>query len=157
MNTRTKLFGLLLLPAALTLSGCATFEAADGPEKADLVAGITQPVARIMVVPLLQKNPDLEPALRALADGVDLAFAQDELTPEKLQGFVDELGTHFTLEASDRMLIAAAVLDTYRLYVALYQPAVVSATDPDVVKVLEAFRDGIREGIAFYHAFAATL
>lgn len=144
----------LSLCALLGAVGCAGPAATGGATKAEVTAAITQPVTKNLVVPLLLKNPQLEPALQALASGIELVFNKSTLTPAEIKYFLDALAIEYPqLDDRDKLVIGSAVMDAYTIYTELSGKAVVDVTDPDARQLLEAFRRGVLDGIAFYHAF----
>jgi hypothetical protein len=137
---------------AMGLTGCATSGGA--PDRTEVAAAITQPVVKNLVVPLLNKNPELEPALQAVAAGIDVVFNQGTLTPEQLRSFIDALAVkHPQMDERDKLVIGSAIWDAYTIYTEMTGKTVVEITDPAASALLDAFRKGIVDGIAFYHAF----
>ncbi|HEX2099180.1 MAG TPA: hypothetical protein VHF69_00870 [Candidatus Synoicihabitans sp.] len=136
-------------------TGCATTGGAERitPELADLVAGITQPVTKNLVLPLLANNPEYEPVLLAIAAGVDVIFAKGTISAAEIKEYVDALSLKFELDDQAKLLIGSALFDVWQVYAATYGDKVAVTTDPNVVKILTAFRRGILDGIEFYHAF----
>lgn len=144
----------LLLSAALLgglLSGCVSTGVK--PEQAQVVAAITQPVTQTLVIPLLQRHPEYEPALVALAAGADVVFARGQIDAETLRGYVEALSARYKISEADKLAIALALQNIYQFYVSTYQKPVMDATDPNVKAVVAAFKAGITDGIAFYHAY----
>lgn len=151
-------FACALLGAfALGMMGCSSVPSESGPSQAEYAAAITQPVVKNVVVPILSKNPDLEPALLAVASGIDVVFNKGTLTPEQLREFVDSLSAKYPkLDERDKLVLGSAIWDAYTIYTRMTGKTVVVVSDPTARALLEAFRQGINDGIAFYHAFKPT-
>jgi hypothetical protein len=150
------MFALLGL-ASFGLFGCSSVPSSTAPGQAEYAAAITQPVVKNVVVPILSKNPDLEPALVAVATGIEVVFQKGTLTPEQLREFVDALAVKYPkLDERDRLVLGSAIWDAYTIYTQLSGKTIVEVTDPTARAMLEAFRQGITDGIAFYHAFRPT-
>jgi hypothetical protein len=149
MKTPVIFLGLILL-----LSGCTT--TGFKPEQAQLVAAITQPVTQTLVLPLLQRHPEYEPALLAMAAGIDVVFAQGQVDATMLRGYVEALSVKFKLAEADKLAIALGISNLYNFYVATYQKPVMDAADPNVKAIVAAFKTGVVDGIKFYHAYNAA-
>ncbi len=135
--------------------GCKTLPGPQ-PDKAELVAAVTQVAVKNLTLPLLNKNPDLVVALEGLATSIDVVFDAGTLDAAKLKEFTDTLGTRYGLSDSEQVLVAGAIWDVWNLYAAYYGETVANTTDPRVKRILTAFRDGIRQGIDFYRAFTPS-
>lgn len=142
---------LTLLVIAL-FTGCATTPRFS-TENAQLVSAITRPTVQTLVVPLLTRKPEYESALLALAAGADVVFSRGELDVATLRGYVEALALKYGIAENDKLIITLAVTNVYQFYVDTYQRPVMDATDPNVKLVVSAFSKGIREGIAFFHAY----
>lgn len=142
---------LLLLLALLGSAGCVSTGVK--PSQAQMVAAITQPVTQTLVIPLLQRHPEYEPALLALAAGADVVFAQGQIDAATLRGYVEALAAKYRLAEADKLAIALALQNLYKFYVATYQTPVMDAADPNVKLIVAAFKAGITDGIAFYRAY----
>lgn len=145
---------LLTLAAALcalAFSGCTS--SPQSTSSPDMAIAATRIATSQLVMPVLANNPEYEPALIALAAGIEGAIVLDQgVTPESVRALVDAVGAKFALDEKTRVIAAGAILDFYDLYADTYKPGVVSATDPTLLKYLTAFRDGVQIGIARYHA-----
>jgi hypothetical protein len=141
----------LLIILALGLSGCVSTGVK--VEQVQLAAAITRPTVQTLVVPLLNKHPEYESALVALAAGVDVVFSQGKIDAGHLRGYVEALATKYKIEESDKLVIALAIDNLYQFYVTTYQQPVMDAADPNVKLVVTAFAKGVLDGIAFYHAY----
>lgn len=148
---KSLLTTLLLAVFALASVGCSTVSHST-PAQVDTVAVITQVTVSNIVLPVLANNPKYEPALLAVAAGVDLAFAAGEVTPVRINSFLDTVALKYEMDAKTRLYVGSGLLDLLDIYVKTYGQKVASTTDPRVVTMLNAFRDGIKIGIARYHA-----
>src|SRR5690606_20049544 len=101
---------------------------------------------------VLAKNPELEPALLALAAGAEAAIDGGEITAQVIKGFVDTIASRHPMDSETKLILASAIDDVVKLYQDTYGTAVVSGIDPNVRLYLSAFANGIREGIAFRRA-----
>lgn len=153
-----KIKTCLLLGALCALfTGCAT--APDGTKKlnvsndqAALIASVVQPIAKSVVLPVLAKNPKYEPALLAIAAGVDtILMTGDQLTPKTIKQFLDSIAVQYDLTDDARLYIASGIDDLVTFYQQNYG-TLVQAADPNMRKILAAFSAGIRDGVEFYHA-----
>lgn len=145
---RSLLAGLLLLCAGCVSQGVK-------PETADVISAAVRPIAKNIVLPVLQKNPKYEPALLALATAADVAIEGGNLTPEGIRSFVDTLAIRYDLDPQTKILIASGIDDLAKFYTDTYGPQVSNTADPNLRKILGAFSKGIRDGITFYHQMAA--
>jgi hypothetical protein len=146
---------LLLLFCLLPMfPGCATVKNAT-PQQVDIAASITKIAVSQIVTPVLTNNPRYEPALLALASGVDVALAVDSLTPEGINAFLDTLALKYEMNNETRVLIGNGILDLLQLYKDTYQVEEALISDPRLTKMLDAFRTGIKQGIERYHTFSA--
>lgn len=125
------------------------------PQTVDTAAAAVRPVAKNVVNLVLQKNPKYDGALLALAAGAEAALNGGELTVEAIRSFVDALSSKYDLDAQTRITIASAIDDIATLYRDTYGRQVVDSTDPNVKRILTAFAQGIREGVAFYRALSS--
>ncbi len=141
----------MLCVALAALSGCQSLKNAT-PQQTDTAAAITQVAVTNIVLPVLSNNPRYEPALLAVAAGVDLAFAAGEVTPAGINSFLDTVSLKYELDAKTRLYIGSGLLDLLDLYKKTYGQTVASTADPRLVTMLNAFRDGIKTGISRYHA-----
>lgn len=135
------------------MGGCQTVKQAT-PEQVDMAATVTQLVVSQIVVPVLANNPEYEGALLAVAAGVDVAFAAQEVTPEGINSFLDTVALKYSMDAKTRIYIGSGIMDMLTLYKQTYQTTVVASSDPRVVKMLNSFRDGIKQGVERYHALS---
>lgn len=144
--------------ATFGLSGCVSKSDVSLPpsQQVELAANITQIATSQIVVPVLSNNPEYENALLAIAAGIDVAFAAQEITPAGINSFLDTVALKFEMDDKTRLYVGSGILDMLDLYKKTYQVDVVTGTDPRVRRVLEAFRDGIKQGIARYHAFSGA-
>ncbi len=144
---------LLLATLALAgvLAGCTSRPQPAGAP--DFGVAATRIATSQLVMPVLANNPGYEPALVALAAGIEGAIILDRgVTPESVRALVDAVGGKYDLDEKTRVLAAAAILDFYDLYAETYKGGVIDASDPRVLRYLQAFRDGVQTGIARYHA-----
>lgn len=144
---------LALFAGGLVLASTGCVSTGVKPAQAQVVAAITQPVTQTLVIPLLQRHPEYEPALLALAAGADVVFAQGQIDAVTLRGYVEALATKYNITEADKLAIALALQNIYNFYVATYQKPVMDASDPNVKLIVTAFKAGITDGVAFYRAY----
>lgn len=125
------------------------------PQTADAIAAAVQPIAKNVVNVVLTKNPAYDQALLALAAGADAAINGGQLTVPNIRAFVDALASKHKLDAHAKLLIASAIDDLVKFYQRTYGQAVADATDPNVRRILAAFAEGVRDGVAFFRALNA--
>jgi hypothetical protein len=140
----------LLAAISLGAVGCTTTGAI---AQQDVVAAITTPVTTDLVIPLLLKNPKLEPVLTAISEGIDTVFNTGTVTPVEINAFVNALSVKYPqLDAADKLLIVSTVQQILTVYTTTTGKALVDATDPTAKALLNAFKAGIDQGIADFHA-----
>jgi hypothetical protein len=143
----------LLVGIGFVGTACSSTSTTGGKINIDAAAAITQIAVKNIVVPVLTRNPSLEPAFIDLAAGIDDVFARGELTPEQITAFVAVLGKKYSgLKEQDLLLITSAIEDAYTLYSTTTGKKILVTTDPDAAKVLLGFKNGLLSGISFYHA-----
>lgn len=149
-----KIIALLTLSVALT--GCVTSTKTEVTTTTQVAAAITRPTVQTLVVPLLTKHPEYEPALLALAAGADVVFSQGNVDVATLRGYVEALAAKYSIAEADKIVLTLGITNVYQFYVDTYQKPVMDATDPNVKILVAAFTKGIRDGITFYHAYQAA-
>lgn len=149
---RLKTLELITALALLSFAtGCTTGQGiVTSPDVAQLV---TQTVITNTVPAVLNKNPKYEAALLALVDGVDLVFNKGTLTPEDVNAYLTLIAAKTGLDDQTKFLLGSAMLDLFNIYTKTYGVKVATTADPRFVAILNAFKDGVREGINRYHVF----
>ena len=122
------------------------------PDNTQLAAALVKPITKNITLPLLAKNPKLEPVLVGIAGSIDAVFAKDGgLTAADAAAYVKALAPN--LDTADQKLITSGILDAYQVYVDVFKPKVITATDPNLILVLTSFKTGILEGVALWRSF----
>lgn len=151
-NKYTCLWLVALLCAIFAFTGCQSTNWS--PEDTQLAAALVKPITKSITLPLLAKNPKLEPVLVGIAGSIDAVFATDGgLTVDSASAYVKALAPN--LDPADQKLITSGILDAYQVYVDVFKPKVVKATDPNLLLVLTSFKTGILEGVALWRSFPA--
>jgi hypothetical protein len=139
---------LLLLPILASMPACST---SPSTQTIDTVSASTQVIASQVVPPVLDANPKYEPALVALAAGIDAVFLADAgVTPEAAQAFVATLALRYELTPKAQQYLVYALLDLYAFYRDTYKPTVSARLDPNAAKIIAGFRAGLMAGIERY-------
>ena len=90
--------------------------------------------------------------LVGIAGSIDAVFAKDGgLTAADAAAYVKALAPN--LDTADQKLITSGILDAYQVYVDVFKPKVITATDPNLILVLTSFKTGILEGVALWRSF----
>jgi hypothetical protein len=155
MKTKSNVTLFLAALALLVFSGCQSLSSSSTAPTAnvDTAAAVTKIAVSNIVLPVLANNPKYEPALLAVAAGVDIAFAAKEITPAGINSFLDTIALKYEMDPATRLYIGSGLMDLLDVYHAQYGAQVVSAADPRVVAMLNALRDGIKVGIERYRSF----
>jgi uncharacterized protein CbrC (UPF0167 family) len=148
MKSRLLVFCTIL--CAFCVSGCVSTGVK--PQTIDTVAAVVQPVAKNVVNAVLEKNPEYDDALLALATAAEVALNGGELNVQSIKSFVDALGVKYQLDAHTKLVIASGIDDLVRFYQATYAQQVADTADPNVRRILTAFAAGVRDGVAFHRA-----
>jgi hypothetical protein len=151
---RIKPFLFLLVATLFASIGCVSSGIA--PQTVDTIAAAVRPVSKNLVNAVLQKNPQYDGALLALAGAAEAALNGGNLDVQNIKAFVDAFAVKHEIDAQTKLVIASGIDDLVQLYRDTYGAQVATTTDPNVRRILSAFAAGVRDGVAFYRALQAT-
>lgn len=141
----------VLLGLLFATSACQSVSTTDPTKIQNIAAFETFAVAQA-VTPILVNNPKYEPVFVATADTVDAALVANVIvTPQAAVAFVDALALKYNMDDATRKYIASTIVSLAQLYAANYKQATIQVTDPNLIALITAFKDGIRQGVANYH------
>ncbi len=145
------LFLLALL--SLALSGCATTGSTTTPATwAKVVAGTVDDLAASGVPPILDKNPSYAPLVSVVGLAIPAAFGASDLTPDGISATVASLGTKYGLPVAIQQLISRGVNRAVVDYGLLSGAPLVTGLDPNFKLILQAFGDGLVQGVKDWQA-----
>jgi len=141
---------LLLLLPLLTLSGCVSFPVGTKPTVSNQVKNVAPFVTQLAqtAVPLiLNKNKSYAPVISVVATAIPAAFSTGNLDANSISATVALIGKSNGLSSEVESAISVALLDAVTYYQSSYGTQVASATDPNVIALLQAFSIGLQNGV----------
>jgi hypothetical protein len=153
MNEKNKklsrLTALLSVFVAILGTGCATSFQSPSPQQG---AASVRVATSTGVTFALSNNPDYAPAIAALAAGIDAALSESAtLDPAKISAFVRRICAAHDVRPADVPIFVNLATGIYQAYVTAYRPQIVSATDPNVLLYIQAFKGGLLDALAAVH------
>lgn len=120
----------ILTIAVLALSGCISKPADPNAPPFDVAQDflvLAKPLAEGMTTAVLANNPRYAPAVCSIADALDLALKQTELTPEMVDYWLTDLRRdHPELDVQSYNLIRTFIVAMYDLWRSRYGPVIPS-------------------------------
>ena len=144
---------LLCLLPLLLLNGCVNVPVGTTPTVAANVKNIAPFVTQLAQsgVPLvLNKNPKYAPVINAVATAIPAAFAAGDLDATSISNTIALIGQKNGLSSEACATISATLLDGVTWYQATYGLNVATATDPNVIILLNAFSSGLSNGVILW-------
>lgn len=123
-------------------------------DKAVFAAKIIRPLAQGGSAFFLNKNPSYAPALGLLADALPAALGAGDLSPTGIAATISVLNERKNLGISEdaQALIATLLSTGIGEYQQEYGAEVASLTDPGVALMLQAFAQGLHDGVSGWEA-----
>lgn len=146
----------LILPLllALSVSGCITTPAGSPAPVAsanvNAIAPFITQLAQSGVPLVLNKNPKYAPVVSAVASAIPAAFATGTLDATSISNTITLIGEKNGLSSEACSMLSAGLLDGVTWYQANYGAKTASATDPNVVVLLNAFASGLQNGVTLW-------
>ena len=140
---------ILLLILSLSLVGCVTTPPKPTVTAKNIAPFVTQ-LAQSGVPLVLAKNPQYAPIISAVGTAIPAAFATGNMDASSISGTIALIGNKNGLNAEAQAAISAVLLDAITWYEATYGVQVASATDPNVVILLNAFASGLQNGVVIW-------
>lgn len=152
-----KSFRLFVLPPlcffAALLGGCVSAGSANTTATwSVIVSGGLDFGLSLAVPPVLDKNPLLATPLQTFATGISAAFGTGDLTPANVQATVTALGKQAGLDAATRQIIVDALNKGIGMYTKAFGVSVASATNANVLELLNGIAAGISNGVSSWQA-----
>ena len=145
---------LLFLLLLVSVSGCVISPAGSPAPKANAnvkqIAPFVTQLAQSGVPLVLNKNPKYAPVINAVATAIPAAFAAGDLDATSISNTIALIGQKNGLSSEACATISAALLDGVTWYQATYGLNVATATDPNVIILLNAFSSGLSNGVILW-------
>jgi len=150
VNTVTSLFAVCLAGWALMGSaGCSSLT----QSQAQTAAAIAEPITEIVVLKVLDKNPQLEPVVQALSDAAGDAFNGGTLGATQVNAIVIAVTAKYPqLGTTDQVVLTALLDQLLASYQAISGKSTLDISDPAAKTLVVSFQNSIAQGLNLYRA-----
>jgi hypothetical protein len=138
----------------VSVSGCVISPSDSSAPKVNAnvkqIAPFVTQLAQSGVPLVLNKNPKYAPIIKAVATAIPAAFAAGDLDATSISNTIALIGQKNGLSSEACATISAALLDGVTWYQTTYGLSVATATDPNVIILLNAFSSGLSNGVILW-------